>query len=281
MTAQALREVEFTDDDFARITTLVRSRMGISLAPTKRPLVYSRLIRRLRALGLTGFPAYIDLLHSPNGEAEREQLITAVTTNVTAFFRERHHFDQLKSEVLPPLIARARSGGRVRIWSAACSSGEEPYSIASCVHDLCPEAGRLDIRILSTDIDRAILERAETGLYPIENCAAVPPDLGRKLFSANTQGDQRSIAPDLRALITFRRLNLIEQWPMRGPFDIIFCRNVVIYFDRDTQETLWSRFLATLPEGGALMIGHSERVTGPATPHLVPNGITSYRKQGV
>jgi chemotaxis protein methyltransferase CheR len=279
--ASALRDFDLTDADFARIAALVRRHMGITLAESKRPLVYSRLARRLRALRLDGFPAYLDLLASPDGTTEREELISAVTTNVTAFFRESHHFDTLRDAALPALIDRARAGGRVRLWSAGCSSGEEPYSIAATLAAACPDAARLDIRILATDIDRAILARAEAGLYPDETAAALPADLARLVFPREGRGPEgQAVADPLRRLIRFRRLNLIDTWPMRGPFDVIFCRNVMIYFDRPAQEEIWQRFASLLAPGGWLMIGHSERVSGPAQAGLSVAGITTYRKHG-
>lgn len=277
MTAAAhiLRDLTLSDVEFARIVALVRSEMGISLADAKRPLVCSRLAKRLRALRLDTFSAYLDHLAQPDGRAEIEELISAVTTNVTAFFREGHHFETLMSDVLPPLVDRARAGGRVRIWSAGCSSGEEVWSIAACLNALCPDAARLDIRILGSDIDRAILARAERGEYGPDVPASVPPDLARAMFAPRSGA---VIADALRRIVAFRHLNLNGAWPMRGQFDVIFCRNVVIYFDAPTQEALWSRFGAQMPAGGWLMIGHSERVAGQGAALFRPCGITTYRR---
>lgn len=279
--APALRDFDLSDADFARIAALVRRHLGITLADSKRPLVYSRLARRLRALRLDGFSAYLDLLASPEGGAEREELISAVTTNVTAFFRESHHFDTLRGAALPALIDRARAGGRVRLWSAGCASGEEAYSLAATLTAACPDACRRDIRILATDIDRAVLARAEAGLFPAEAARPLAPDLSRLIFPRDGHGPAGlTVAEPLRRLIRFRRLNLVEPWPMRGPFDVIFCRNVMIYFDRPAQEEIWQRLSALLAPGGWLMIGHSERVSGPALAGLTVAGITTYRKHG-
>lgn len=273
--AHIMRDLVLTDVEFARIVALVRSEMGISLADAKRPLVCSRLARRLRALHMDNFSDYLDHLSAPDGRAEIEELISAVTTNVTAFFREGHHFETLLSDVLPPLIDRARAGGRVRIWSAGCSSGEEVWSLAACLQSLAADAARLDIRILGSDIDRAILARAERGEYGPELPASVPPDLARNMFAPRSGA---VIAESLRRIVAFRHLNLNAAWPMRGKFDVIFCRNVVIYFDAPTQEVLWQRFANQMPAGGWLMIGHSERVAGQGTGLFRAAGITTYRR---
>jgi chemotaxis protein methyltransferase CheR len=272
------RDFPLSDADFARIAGLVHAIAGIVLPENKRPLVHSRLVKRLRALGLAGFADYADLIGDGGSEAERRELVSAVTTNVTSFFREQHHFDLLAQTVLPPLAARAREGGRVRIWSAGCSSGEEAYSIAATVLDALPEAPRLDVRILATDIDEKMVQRVRSAVYPAESVAELSPDLRRKLFGA-AQGSELRIADGLRALVTCKPLNLQQAWPMRGPFDVIFCRNVVIYFDRPTQERLWSRYADLLPPGGYLMVGHSERVSGAALSAFEAVGVTAYRRR--
>lgn len=275
MTVTDLRaDIALGEADFRDLAAIVRTETGIALAEGKRPMLQSRLLGRLRALGLDSFAGYLAVLASPQGEAERHELVSAVTTNVTGFFREDHHFRHLEQVALPPLVAQARARGRVRIWSSACSTGEEPWSIAATLRKLCPEAGRLDLRILASDVDRKALLRAEAGRYDAEARAALPADAQRLLFA----GQGSSIHPDLQAALRFRQLNLIGPWPMRGSFQVIFCRNVVIYFDKPTQERLWSRFAEVMPPGGWLYIGHSERITGAAAAHFVPEGVTTYRR---
>ncbi|MDT8856016.1 protein-glutamate O-methyltransferase [Paracoccaceae bacterium Fryx2] len=269
-------EARFTDADFAVIARLARADFGLHLTGSKKDLVYARLARRLRHLRLHSFRAYCDLLEGPGGAEERVHLLSALTTNVTHFFREAHHFQLLRGTVLPPLIKAARDGRRVRIWSAGCSAGQEPYSLAFTLLDLCPEAGRLDIRILASDADPAILRRAEAGVYPAEEMKALPV-AARRLTDPAPNG-AFAIAPKARALVRFGALNLMQAWPMRGPFDIIFCRNVAIYFDKDTQSRLWHRFAGLIPEGGHLFIGHSERVAGPAEAAFRGIGMTAYCK---
>ncbi len=271
-------EYPFTDRDFGTIAEMVKRDYGLHLEPAKKSLVYSRLARRLRARGLSSFADYCRLLQSEAGE-ERERMLSALTTNVTQFFREAHHFDLLAREVLPELIARARAGGRVRIWSAGCSSGQEPYSIAATVLELCPEASRLDLCILATDVDAEILARAEAGLYPAEELSGLSAPRQKQLF-AEAAGSLRQVRTDVRRLVRYRLLNLVGEWPMSGSFDAVFCRNVAIYFDKPTQERLWSRFGQRLGPGAFLFIGHSERLNGPAADDFVTAGVTAYRRKG-
>lgn len=267
----------FTDADFARIARRAHADFGLHLPLTKKDLVYSRLTKRLRELGLRDFHSYCGLLEGPDGSEERTHMLSALTTNVTHFFREPHHFKLLREQVLPPLIKAAREKRRVRLWSAGCSAGQEPYSLAFTLLELCPEAGNLDIRILASDVDPQILQSAESGVYPAEETKALP-EQARRLIDV-LPGGGFSIGNKARALVRFGALNLIEDWPVRGPFDIIFCRNVAIYFDRETQSRLWHRFAGLLPVGGHLFIGHSERVAGPAESTLQSIGVTAYRKR--
>ena len=204
-------------------------------------------------------------------------MIRALTTNVTKFFLEPHHFDHLRDVVLPPLLQAAERGNRVRIWSAACSTGQEPYSLALTVLRLMPNAGKLDVRVLATDIDTAVLEHASKGQYNAELVSAIPADLRTRWFER--AGSEWKAVDALRQLISFRPLNLIGQWPMRGTFDVIMCRNVVIYFAEETQVEMWKRFTPLLSPGGHLYIGHSERLSGPATRSYVSTGITTYQKR--
>jgi chemotaxis protein methyltransferase CheR len=206
-------------------------------------------------------------------------MIAALTTNVTRFFREPHHFDHLRSKALPPLLARARQGERVRIWSAGCSSGQEPYSIALTILALMPDARSFDVRVLATDINPKVLAAGRAGQYTEDELVDVPKE-ARRSWMEKVESDDGTYAFDdaVRGLVSFRQLNLMTPWPMRGPFDLIFCRNVVIYFNEETQIRIWDRMMPLLRDGGVLYIGHSERVTGPATAKLVLEGTTTYRK---
>ena len=273
---RSLDRIRFTDEDFAIIADLAMRDFGLHLTPAKRDLVYSRLLKRLKLLGFDQFRDYCAVLTGADGGAERAAMLSALTTNVTQFFREDHHFKLLRDLVLPPLITAARAGDRVRLWSAGCSAGQEPYSLAFTVLSLCPEAAKLNLRILATDVDAEILGKAESGLYPADERRAIPDAL-RKFVEPAPGGFQ--IGPAARQLITFGRLNLIENWPIHGPFQVIFCRNVAIYFDKPTQVLLWSRFGALLAPDGYLCIGHSERVAGPAEPMFRGVGITAYQRQ--
>lgn len=267
---------ELSDKLFRRIAAIMQQDAGIALPDSKSSLVNSRVSKRLRALKLASFEEYCDLVESNNGHEERRFLISVLTTNVTRFFREPHHFEDLKTIGLPPLIAKARSGGRVRIWSAGCSSGEEASSIALTALSLAPEITKLNFRILATDIDPAILAKARRGQYSDEGAREIPEALRKKYFVAGDPGFVR-VGPELQSLITFRELNLVKPWPVKGPFDVIFCRNTVIYFDDKTSQFVWQEFADRLGPDGRLYIGHSERVTGPAEARLEGVGVTTYR----
>ena len=268
-------DVALTDTDFAAIVQLVRVSSGIALGENKRDLVYGRLRRRLRSLGLASFAAYRALLEGPQGQAEMVRMVNAITTNLTGFFREPHHFDHLAQEVLPRLRT-ARDGQRLRIWSAGCSSGEEPYSIAMTLRAAMPELGRWDARILATDIDTDMVAHGSAGLYDAARARAIPP-LHRRGATQGLPDGRVGMSEDLRALIVFKALNLLGAWPMSGPFDAIFCRNVVIYFDKPTQRTLFDRFADMLAPGGHLYIGHSESLFR-VSDRFIHLGRTIYRK---
>lgn len=268
-------EFHFTTDDFKKIAQILHSHAGIALAEGKAALVYSRLAKRLRSLGLRSFREYCALVEGADGLDERQAMMAALTTNVTRYFREPHHFDHLRDEVLPKLADHARRGGRVRLWSAACSNGQEPYSMAITVLAAIPEACNLDIKILATDIDPNMVAEGKAGIYKEDAVAPVPLDLRRKWFKKSGGGGWE-VADELRHLVAFRELNLIGDWPMKGRFDVVFCRNVVIYFDEPTQERLWGRFAQAMEPGGTLYIGHSERVTGPAANIFETTGLTTY-----
>ncbi len=262
---------------FSRLAEIVRADTGIVLTEAKRGLLVARLSKRLRALRLTDFGAYCDRLNGHDGAEERRHLLTAITTNVTAFFREGHHFNALGQELQGALGARARAGDRIRLWSAACSSGEEPYSIAMTVLEALPEASGLDLLILATDIDPDMVARAEDGVYPAESVRPIGPARLRRFF--DEQGDRFAAKPELRRIMRFAELNLHESWPFSGRFDVIFCRNVVIYFDAEGRQRLWQRFAEVMAPGGQLFIGHSERLDGPAARMFDPMGSTQYHRR--
>jgi chemotaxis protein methyltransferase CheR len=268
----------FTRADFRRIAGMLHDDVGIKLGEAKAPLVYSRLVKRLRALGLRSFKDYCIIVGQASGAEERRAMAAALTTNVTRFFREPHHYDHFRQAQLPALVDRARRGGRIRLWSAGCSSGEEAYALALTLLAACPEAARLDVKILATDIDQTMLARARDGLYSDHAVAPIDSALRRRWFGR--ERDQRgermwSVGEELRVMVAFRSLNLNGQWPMRGPFQTIFCRNVAIYFEEDVQLELWRRIAQMLAADGLLYLGHSERIS---TPDYEPMGMTIYRR---
>jgi chemotaxis protein methyltransferase CheR len=272
-------EFGFEEGDFQFIARTLHGEAGIHLPASKASLVYSRLTKRLRALGLESFRDYCALVGSPAGTAERAQMIAALTTNVTRFFREPHHFEHLKERLLSPLAEGIRKGRRVRVWSAGCSSGQEPYSIALSILSLMPDARSFDLRILATDINVHVLETARQASYSAEEAASVPVALRRAWMEPAADGALRLDAA-VRGLVTFRPLNLIGAWPMSGPFDAVFCRNVVIYFDERTQARLLTRMASLLRPGGFLYLGHSERLVGPAEALFRSDGTTVYQRIG-
>ncbi len=257
------REFELGDDEFRFLASFMSRETGIVLSAHKRQMVCGRLVKRLRALGLNSFEEYCDLLASPAAQGEVENLVNAITTNITKFFREPHHFDFLRNSVLVPRVAETPRRPRLRIWSAGCSSGEEPYSIAMTMMDALKSTDGWDALILATDIDTNVLHRAENGIYSNESIASIP-DTYRKRFVRRLNGDSEraQMSDDLRNLIRFRRLNLHETWPMKGLFDVIFCRNVAIYFDKPTQRKLFNRYADHLVMGGMLYLGHAESLIG-------------------
>ena len=275
-------EYPLTRRDLAEIAAMIYADAGIYLNETKASLVYSRLSKHIRNLGLKGFRDSCNLVSSPAGAAARKEMLSHLTTNFTRFFRENHHFEHLKTEVLPELLNRARAGGRVRIWSAASSDGQEPYSIALTVLSMMPNVTDYDFRILATDIDPKILAIARAGAYDVSALETVSPAMRKQYFRETEIGGRQKWQIDdrVKKLITYNELNLMAQWPFKGPFDVIFCRNVVIYFDEPTQMKIWSRFAGLLPQGGHLYIGHSERVSGEAKAQFDNIGITTYRYTG-
>jgi chemotaxis protein methyltransferase CheR len=245
-----------SDRQFDFFRDLAKAQAGITLPDYKRNMVYRRVSKRLMALDLKDFNSYEELLSAPEGEAEIEFFVNALTTNKTEFFRESHHFEHLASIVLPSVVKRQETSRKLRLWSAGCSSGQEPYSIAMTLAEAMPDLPRWDAKILATDIDTDIIEQGRKGNYPAGEIHEIPAPLRQKYTEVQDDGGRMNYT--LRSLITFNQLNLHGPWPMTGKFDVIFCRNVIIYFDKPSQCRLFNRFANLLNEGGYLYIGHSE-----------------------
>ncbi|MDZ7750307.1 MAG: protein-glutamate O-methyltransferase [Gammaproteobacteria bacterium] len=259
------REFNFSDKDFRYIKKIVHEHSGIALSDAKQDLVYGRLSRRLRHHGMTSFRDYCALLTDTQDDTEFGEFINAITTNLTSFFRENHHFEFMAGQALPALMEANRVSRRLRIWSAGCSTGEEPYSIAMVVAEQLP--ADWDVRILATDLDSSVVERAAAAVYPLERVEGVTLERKRR-WMMKGGGGQRGLVrmrDELRDMITFNKLNLMHDWPFKGPFDLILCRNVVIYFDKDTQRVLFERFANVINPRGYLFLGHSETLHNVST----------------
>ena len=268
------REFEFADRDFRRVCDLIYQRAGIALVPAKRDMVYGRLSRRLRSLGLRAFKDYLDQLEAGNDEQEWQAFTNALTTNLTSFFREPHHFEKLRED-----LKHRGSQGTLKLWSCAASTGEEPYSIAITA---CEAFGTLTppVRILATDVDTQVLETASRGVYPIERIASLDDPMKRKYFhrGAGPNEGKCRVIPQLRQLIEFRPLNLLApRYDVGGPYVSVFCRNVMIYFDKPTQRAILSRLVNHLGDDGLLYTGHSENYLHAAD-LIQPCGRTLYRR---
>jgi chemotaxis protein methyltransferase CheR len=249
------REFEFLSRDFERVRKMIHARAGISLNDTKENMVYSRLARRLRLLRRDDFGEYLDWLEQTPDAVEWQEFVNALTTNLTSFFREGHHFPMLAE-----LLRARRNQPELSIWCSACSTGEEAYSIAMTAYDALPGAsGR--VRVLASDIDTNVLDTARAGVYGTERIERLDAGLKHRHFLCG-RGDQEGhvrVKPELQAMLSFQRVNLLDiRWDVKGPFDAIFCRNVMIYFDKPTQLQILQRFSPLLKPGGLLFVGHSE-----------------------
>lgn len=272
--SRARREYLMSESDFAFLQAKAYRLTGISVSDHKREMIYSRIVRRVRALKLDSFASYCQLIDAPDSP-EILPFINAITTNLTAFFRESHHFDILRETIFPDIIVNNQSSARVRIWSAGCSSGEEAYSIAMLLDDCMGEYRHWDMKVLATDLDTQMLSNARRGLYDQNAVSQIPQSYLH--FFQNAGLDSFNVADRLRRYIQFNRLNLLANWPMQRKFDVIFCRNVLIYFDKHTQIKLISRFSDQLRPGGYLILGHAESV-GNTVEGLVSIGRTAYQK---
>ncbi|MBW2108107.1 MAG: protein-glutamate O-methyltransferase CheR [Deltaproteobacteria bacterium] len=272
---------ELSDRDFRRFSALVYGKCGIELHAGKKALVRARLSKRLRERGFESFRAYYQFVTKDDSGDELVRMLDAISTNLTSFFREERHFDFLKKTVFPSWMAGNGRYQRIRVWSAGCSSGEEPYSLAICMKEYFGDFLPNDTKILATDISTQVLARARSGIYAGERLDKIPAAMLRKYFQkgyGNQEGNFRVKQP-VRDMISFQRLNLMEPFCFQDPFAFIFCRNVMIYFNKQTQEELVNKFYDCLADGGYLIIGHSESLTG------IANGFryvqpTIYQKEG-
>lgn len=248
------REFVFTEENFKRICQLIYQHAGISLKPSKQHMVYSRLARRLRATGVNNFKDYLALLEGNDG-AEWQAFVNSLTTNLTSFFREPHHFP-----ILAEHVARQKGKHDVALWCSAASTGEEPYSMAMTLADTLGGFTR-NVAIIATDVDTNVLATADAGIYPVERVGKLSEAVVKRFFLMGTgkQSGFVRVRPELRAMITFMQVNLLDDaWPIRGPLDAIFCRNVMIYFDKETQLRVLQRFAPLLQADGLVFCGHSE-----------------------
>lgn len=253
----SVNEFDFSDKDFKRVKSLVYDFAGIDLNDSKKNLVYNRLAKRIRFLQMNRFSEYLDYVEEV-GEEEFVNLINAITTNLTFFFRENHHFEYLANQVIPHLLAKNKTSKKIRIWSAGCSTGEEPYSLAVVLKEAVPTGW--DARVLATDLDTTVVETAQRGVYNIERLKGVSEARKKRWFLKGT-GERSGfvkVKPELQKMIDFGQINLMNEWPIRDKIDVIFCRNVVIYFDKPTQSKLFNRYADLLQDEGHLFIGHSE-----------------------
>lgn len=277
--ATSLSPAVLDPDSFRAIADLAYQESGLTLAEGKATMIQSRLRHRLRALGLAEFSQYSAFVRSEEGLGERRQLISALTTNVSHFFREPHHFEEL-NKVLARRTPSAAQQQALRIWSAGCSKGQEPLSIAMNVLEHFPACARADLRILATDIDPEVVRFAQAGIYPERMTKGTSPALKERYFhpGAPENNEPTYVAQrNVRDLIRYNELNLLAPWPIKTKFDAIFCRNVVIYFDAATQDKLWPRFRQTLKDDGLLFLGHSERIADPEKVGFECIGPTTYR----
>jgi len=285
MTKKREQTACLSEKDFKFICQYVYESAGIVLNEGKREMVYRRITRIVRDRNLDSFTAYCQILRE-SPEAEKSYFINAITTNLTSFFRENHHFDYLLKNELPKLLKqnpgpnRRKDDKRLRIWSSAASTGEEPYSIAiTLMESMKAVLKQWDMKILATDIDSNVLATAKKGIYENKRIEDIPANYKQKYFHKGKAANANKVKVDrsLQNLITFKQLNLLHEWPIKGPFDVIFCRNVIIYFDKATQQDLFARYYEILAPGGLLILGHSENL-GAYQKYFENVGRTIFRK---
>ncbi len=268
------RDIPMTNSDFTRIQEIAYRHTGILLSTEKKTLVYGRLVRRVRQLNLSCFAEYCNLMER-SSKTEKVEFINAITTNVTSFFRESYHFTHLKRDVIPALIDRGKQHKRIRIWSAGCSTGEEPYSIAMVLRTF-RVLYDWDVKVFATDLDFKVVEAAKAGVYSTDKARNIPPEY-HWMLKFNHGQRTMEVQGDVRDLVSFRPLNLLDNWSLAGAMDLVFCRNVIIYFDAATQQKLFDRFAGILAPDGYLYLGHSESMLG-INNRFKPLGQTIYRK---
>lgn len=275
------REFKFSKKDFSFLANLVSINTGIVLPDSKFEMVYSRLARRIRKLNLNCFNEYVALLKADDDGNELSHLVEAMTTNLTKFFRESYQFKNFIETVLADAEEKVKRGSekKLRIWSAACSSGQEPYSISMIIASYLKNYQDWDIKILATDIDRNILSKGERGIYSTEEIQSLPKNFV-KLYTSRQDNNLWSIDENLKKMIRFKHLNLLHDWPMQNNFDAIFCRNVIIYFDKATKTKLVDKFSRKLNHGSMLYLGHSEALI-EHHPKLKLQGRAAFKKKGV
>jgi chemotaxis protein methyltransferase CheR len=279
--SMSARDENISNADFGRLRSLIYAQSGISLNADKKTMLELRIKRRLRSLDLNSFAEYCEYLFGPRGQKEEiVHLLDVVSTNKTDFFREPEHFEFLVEKAIPDLMARNESGRPLLIWSAGCSTGEEPYTLAMVLNECVPNHTGFRFRVLATDISNTVLAKAGRGVYTCEVVAPVPPELRRKYFLRSRDRDSKllRVVPELRQLVEFRRLNFMDaNFGLSHKADVIFCRNVIIYFDRPTQEQIIQKLAAQLVPGGYAFVGHSETLHDMDVP-LVPVAPALYRK---
>lgn len=266
----------WNDEIFKNFAEMARKECGLTISPEKSLMVQSRIRPRVRKLGLDGFSQYYDFIQSEQGSKELDHLISALTTNVSYFFREPHHFERLEAT----LQENKRSKKEYKVWSAGSSNGQEAYSIAMKMHNILGPSATSQVKILATDIDRNVLKFGKSGRYSEEMINGVSQELRERYFTSGSTGGEKffEARDELKDMISFKLLNLIDKWPMKGPFDAIFCRNVVIYFDDGIRRSLWPRFASLLRPESLLFIGHSERITNPEKYGFELIGPTAYKR---
>lgn len=270
------QSIPFSQSDFRKVSSFARQKTGISLDESKRNLLYSRITRRMRDLGIDRFEEYFSLVEAAGDQQEMSFFISLLTTNVTSFFREIHHFDLLRKLLATNLLSETK----IRIWSAGCSTGQEAYSIAYVLNELMVDFPTLKFEILATDIDEAVLSKARDGNYAKCEVVGLSADKKEKMFYREKhESGVLEVRQSLKDLVNFRCVNLVDMADSRNCFDYIFCRNVVIYFDRETQSRLWCDFHRRLNAGGVMFLGQAERLSGGVELDFDRIGQTTFRKK--
>lgn len=271
-------EDKLTDKQFNVISQIAYSEAGLVLVKAKMSMISARLSKRVKSLRLADLDAYFEVLNSSQRAVELPNLLSTLTTNVSHFFREDHHFRTFSEEIIPDLVTRAKADEKIRIWSAGCSNGQELFSTAIALSEGFPDFLKYDVKLLGTDIDQKVIETAKLGIYEKTQMRGVSSERAQKFFSNDPLNHRFKVNKELLKAVTFRKLNLIQDWPMKHPFDVIFCRNVVIYFDEETQTRLWRRFSDVMKPNSWLFLGHSERIQESQENSFEPWGVTTYRK---